>query len=159
MQLSAGILPVRLVKGRLEFFLVHPGGPFFRKKDAGVWSIAKGLVEAGEDPLTAAQREWAEETGFSLEFPLGAYHALGDVKQRGKVVTAWAVAADFDPRALVSNTFELEWPPRSGKRVAFPEVDRADFFDGEQARGKILPAQTPFIERAAALAPLLFPGT
>lgn len=147
---SAGLLPVRLVGGRLEFFLVHPGGPFFRKKDDGVWSIVKGLIEGDEAPLDTAQRELTEETGFAP--PAGPYLDLGHVVQKGgKRVEAWAVRADFEPSALVSNTFELEWPPRSGRRASFPEVDRAGWFDRVTAERKILPAQQPFLERAAAL--------
>lgn len=143
------MLPVRRVDGRLEVFLVHPGGPFFRKKDEGVWSVAKGLLErADEDVLAAAKRELSEETGFAP--PEGPYVALGRVKQKGgKIVDAWAVAADFDPDAIESNTFELEWPPRSGRRETFPEVDRAAWFDLETARRKILPAQVPFLDRVA----------
>ena len=146
-QRSAGILPFRDVGGRLEVFLVHPGGPFFRKKDLGAWSVAKGLIEGDEEPLAAARREWVEETGFAP--PEGPYVALGQVRQKsGKRVHAWAVrAADLDPEALDSDTFELEWPPRSGKTRAFPEVDRAAWFDVETARRKILEAQVPLIER------------
>jgi predicted NUDIX family NTP pyrophosphohydrolase len=149
-QRSAGILPVREVGGRLEFFLVHPGGPFFAKRDTGAWSIAKGAIDEGEDPLAAAQRELVEETGFVL--PPGPYVPLGQVKQKaGKLVDAWAVAADFDPARLVSNTFELEWPPRSGTLARFPEVDRAAWLDLESATEKILAAQQPFLDRALAL--------
>jgi len=147
--LSAGLLPVRVREGELEFFLVHPGGPFFRKKDDGAWSLPKGLVAEGEEPLAAAQRELIEETGFAL--PPGPYHALGRIRQSNKWVEAWAVLADFDPAKLVSNTFEIEWPPRSGKRASFPEVDRAGWFDFSAASQKILAAQRPFLERAQAL--------
>ncbi len=133
-QRSAGILPVRELNGELQFFLVHPGGPYFARRDLGAWSIAKGLIEEGEDPLAAAQRE------------------LGYVRQKnGKRVEAWAVAADLDPDALVSNTFEIEWPPRSGKRRTFPEADRAAWLDFATASEKILPAQLPLLERAVAL--------
>ena len=145
---SAGILPFRDLDGRLEVLLVHPGGPFWAKKDDGAWSVAKGLLEDGDaDPLAAAKRELAEETGFTA--PGGPYRALGEVRQRsGKRVLVWAVEApDLDPAALVSNTFEMEWPPRSGKTRAFPEVDRAAWFDLETARRKILGAQRPFLDR------------
>lgn len=146
---SAGILPVREVGGVLEVFLVHPGGPFFAKKDEGSWSIAKGLVGEGEEPLAAARRELIEETGF--EAPPGPYVELGQVRQKGgKLVDAWAVAADFDASAIRSNTFELEWPPRSGRMARFPEVDRAGWFDLERAAQKILAAQRPFLERVAS---------
>ncbi len=143
---SAGVLPVRELAGELEVFLVHPGGPFYVRKDEGVWSIPKGLVDEDEDTLAAARRELCEETGF--EAPAGPYVELGEVKQKGgKIVTAWAVAADFDAGAIRSNTFELEWPPRSGKIARFPEVDRAGWFDLELAAQKLLPAQRPFLER------------
>lgn len=148
-QRSAGILPVRLVDGRLEFFLVHPGGPFFRNKDERAWSVVKGLMEPGEDAASAARREFTEELG--LPAPPGPYLPLGDVRQSNKIVEAWAVATQIDPRAIVSNTFELIWPPRSGKRVRFPEVDRAGWFELELAQRKILAAQRPFLERAAQL--------
>jgi len=129
---------------------VHPGGPFFAKKDAGAWSIAKGAIDEGEDPLAAAQRELVEETGVVL--PAGPYVSLGQVKQRnGKLVDGWAVAADFDAGAVVSNTFELEWPPRSGLIKSFPEIDRAAWLDLDRAAEKILPAQQPFLDRALAL--------
>lgn len=152
---SAGILPVREVDGRLEVFLVHPGGPFFANKDEGSWSVCKGLVDPGEDPLAAAKRELTEETGFPA--PPGPYVELGAVKQKsGKVVDAWAVVADFDPSLLVSNDFELEWPPRSGRMRRFPEVDRAGWFDLATAAQKIIAAQQPFLERAAAQRSRLF---
>lgn len=149
-QRSAGILPVREVDGQLEVFLVHPGGPFFAKKDAGAWSIAKGAIDEGEEPLAAAKRELVEETGVVL--PPGPYVSLGQIKQRnGKLVDAWAVAADFDAAAVVSNTFELEWPPRSGRIARFPEIDRAAWLDLTRAAEKILAAQAPFLDRALAL--------
>ena len=148
---SAGILPVRIVEGSFRFFLVHPGGPFFANKDAGSWSVAKGLVDPGEDPLAAAKRELTEETGFAP--PPGPYVDLGTITQKGgKVVQAWAVlAADLDPARLVSNEFELEWPPRSGRIRRFPEVDRAEWFDRATAEVKILAAQRPFLERVERL--------
>jgi predicted NUDIX family NTP pyrophosphohydrolase len=128
---------------------VHPGGPFFHNRDDGWWTVPKGLVGAGEDPLAAARREFEEETSFTL--PAGAeYLDLGSVKQKGgKVVTAWAVEGDCEPPLLRSNTFSLEWPPRSGRIRDFPEVDRAAFFTLDQARRKILPAQAPFLDRLA----------
>ena len=146
---SAGILPVRLVDGGLRYFLAHPGGPYFARKDEGFWTVPKGLVDPDDpDPLAAARRELVEETGFRE--PPGPYVALGHVVQKGgKRVDAWAVVADFDPARLVSNPFEIEWPPRSGKRRSFPEIDRAEWFDRGQAEAKILAAQRPFLERAA----------
>jgi predicted NUDIX family NTP pyrophosphohydrolase len=132
--------------GGLELFLVHPGGPFFRKKDEGFWSIPKGLLEDGEDPLAAARREFTEETGVST--PDEGYLALGEVRQKsGKVVLGWAFEGDCDPDAIESNPFEMEWPPKSGKLQAFPEVDRAAFFTPEEARRKLNSAQAMFVER------------
>lgn len=140
----------------MEFFLVHPGGPFFRNKDAGAWSVVKGLVEPSDpDPLGAARRELVEETGFAA--PEGPYVSLGVVKQKGgKIVEAWAVVAALDPDALVSNLFALEWPPRSGRTARFPEVDRAGWFDADRAREKLLAAQQPFVDRALAARAILF---
>ena len=140
----------------MEFFLVHPGGPFFRNKDAGAWSVVKGLVERDDpDPLAAARRELTEETGFAA--PEGPYVSLGAVKQKGgKIVEAWAVVAALDPAALRSNLFELEWPPRSGRLASFPEVDRAGWFDADRAREKLLAAQHPFVDRALAARAVLF---
>lgn len=131
--------------------LVHPGGPFWAKKDDGAWSIPKGEHGDDEEPLAAARREFAEELGVA---PPGGEvpQPLGEVRQKGgKLVTAWALAGDLDPAQVVSNTFELEWPPRSGRRQAFPEVDRAEWFGIEQARVKLLPAQVPFLDALAAL--------
>src|SRR5262245_24686524 len=137
--ISAGLLMFKRTSAGLRVLLAHPGGPFFQKKDAGVWSIPKGLADAGEDLLAAAKREFEEETGFK---PSGEFVALAPVKQKaGKIVQAWAVEGDLDPAAVRSNTFEIEWPPRSGKRAAFPEIDRAEFFDMKTARSKINPAQ------------------
>jgi predicted NUDIX family NTP pyrophosphohydrolase len=142
---SAGILMYRRGPRGLEVLLVHPGGPFWAKKDAGAWSIPKGEYDAGEDPLVVAVREFEEETGLR---PTGEFRPLGEIVQAGrKVVTAFAVAGDFDPARLTSNTFELEWPPHSGRKATFPEVDRAEWFAPEQAREKILPAQRELIER------------
>jgi predicted NUDIX family NTP pyrophosphohydrolase len=132
---SAGLLLYRRPAGKLEVLLVHPGGPFWQKKDLGAWTIPKGEFAAGEDPLDAARREFHEETGREVA---GPFMPLTPVKQPGgKTVHAWAVEGDFDPRALKSNTFSLEWPPRSGRRQEFPEVDRAAWFDLEEAKRRI----------------------
>jgi predicted NUDIX family NTP pyrophosphohydrolase len=128
--------------------LVHPGGPFWAKKDLGAWSIPKGEAEPGEDLLEAARRELAEETGFTAPGPT---LSLGHARQRGgKVVHAWAVRGDADPSRLRSGTFEIEWPPRSGRAQAFPEVDRAAWFDLAEARRRIHPGQAPFLDALAA---------
>ncbi len=141
---SAGILLHRLRGSGIEVFLVHPGGPFWATKDAGAWSIPKGEFEAGEDPLEAAKREFKEETGFAVE---GNFIELTPVKQPGgKVVYAWAVMGDCEAESIKSNTFSLEWPPRSGKRKEFPEVDRAGWFTPEVAREKILKGQLVLLE-------------
>ena len=141
---SAGILLHRLRGSGIEVFLVHPGGPFWATKDAGAWSIPKGEFEAGEDPLEAAKREFKEETGFAVA---GNFIELTPVKQPGgKVVYAWAVMGDCEADSIKSNTFSLEWPPRSGKRKEFPEVDRAGWFTPEVAREKILKGQLNFLE-------------
>jgi predicted NUDIX family NTP pyrophosphohydrolase len=141
---SAGILLFR--RDPLEVLLVHPGGPFFAKKDAGVWSIPKGEYDASEDPLACARREFAEELGSPL--PPGDAVELGEIKQRGgKVVTAFAVEGDVDATAAESNTFEMEWPPRSGRTASFPEIDRAEWFDVDTAREKLVPAQAAFVDR------------
>jgi len=145
---SAGLLPYRHRDNHLELLLVHPGGPFWARKDLGAWSIAKGEHELNEDPLAAARREFAEETGCT---PEGPFHPLGSVKQPGgKVVTAWAVELDWDPSLLKSNTFALEWPPRSGTMRDFPEVDRAEWFALDEALRRILPGQRALIESLAA---------
>jgi predicted NUDIX family NTP pyrophosphohydrolase len=124
--------------------LVHPGGPFWARKDLGAWTLPKGEPAPGEEPLEAARREFREETGFS---PEGPFLPLPPVRQRGgKEVLAWAVAGDVDPLALRSNTFSLEWPPRSGRRAEFPEVDRAAWFGIEAARERILPGQAPLLD-------------
>jgi len=136
--------------GSLEYLLVHPGGPFFASKDAGAWTIPKGLIEPHEDPLATARREFVEETGFAL--PAGPFVPLGFVDQKGgKRVLAWAAIGDADPAALRSNSFTIEWPPKSGLRRSFPEVDRAQWFDLATARTKILGAQIPLLERARSL--------
>ena len=146
---SAGLLMYRGSGARLELLLVHPGGPFWANKDLGAWSIPKGEYAGAEDPLAVAQREFAEETGAP---PCGDFKPLGDVVQAGgKRVSAWAVEGDFDPATLVSNTFETEWPPRSGRRRTFPEVDRAAWFSPDEARRKILSGQRPLIDRLVEL--------
>ena len=145
---SAGILPYRAHDGRLEVLLVHPGGPFWARKDLGAWTIAKGEYAPDEDPLAAARREFLEETGCA---PEGPFVALGSVVQAaGKVVTAWATELDWDPCLLVSNTFFVEWPKGSGRTRSFPEVDRAEWFDLEEAARRILPAQRALLDTLAA---------
>jgi predicted NUDIX family NTP pyrophosphohydrolase len=142
---SAGLLLYRRTASGIEVFLVHPGGPFWAKKDAGAWSIPKGEYLPGEDPLAAARREFAEETGIVLD---GEAVDLGSVKQAGgKIVRAWAIEGDCDAGAIRSNTFALEWPPRSGRQQEFPEVDRAAWFDLDTAEEKILKGQLDFIRR------------
>jgi len=134
----------RRVAGTLQFLLVHPGGPFWKNKDAGAWSIPKGEVEETEDPFSAARREFEEELGIQ---PVGNFCELQSIKQKsGKIVHAWGFEGDCDPTRIKSNTFTIEWPPKSGKMTAFPEVDRAEFFGLEEARMKINPAQIPFLE-------------
>ena len=129
----------------LELLLVHPGGPFWKKRDAGAWSIPKGEYAPGEEPLAVAVREFEEETGAKL---LGEFQLLGELVQKGgKIVAAWAMEGDLDPATIRSNTFEIEWPPKSGRKATFPEVDRAGWFSPEEAREKILPSQSPFIAR------------
>jgi predicted NUDIX family NTP pyrophosphohydrolase len=142
---SAGLLMFRRRGADIEVLLMHPGGPFWAKKDNGAWSIAKGEYLQGEDALAVAKREFEEETGAR---PQGDFLPLGDVVQAGrKVVTAWGVEGDFDPATLVSNRFELEWPPKSGRKASFPEVDRTQWFSPAEARQKILPAQRELISR------------
>jgi predicted NUDIX family NTP pyrophosphohydrolase len=144
--ISAGLLLYRMRDGAPEVLLVHPGGPFWTHKDEGAWSIPKGEHGADEEPQAAAIRELAEELGTTLE--LADLTDLGEVRQRGgKLVRAFAAEGDFDPETVNSNTFEMEWPPRSGRRQEFPEVDRAEWFDPETARAKINPAQSAFLDR------------
>ena len=146
---SAGILLYRRQHGALQVLLVHPGGPFWRNKDDGAWSLPKGERGTGEDPETTARREFAEELG---SVPGGPLLALGRIRQRGgKLVDAYALQGDFDVTRLSSNSFEIEWPPRSGKRQSFPEVDRAEWFTLDEARLKINAGQRPFIDRLEAL--------
>ena len=143
---SAGIVLYRSGAAGIEVLLVHPGGPFWAKKDAGVWSIPKGEYEDDEDPLACALREFEEETGTQL----GSDDVveLGSVRQKsGKQVTAWAVAGDLDPDTVRSNTFSMEWPPRSGRKAEFPEVDRADWFGLDVAREKLVTAQAELLDR------------
>ena len=143
---SAGILLYRLTGEGPEVLLVHPGGPFWAKRDDGVWSIPKGEYGEDDDPLTAALREFEEETGTPLES--GELVELGSVKQKsGKVVVAWAIRGDLDADAIHSNTFTMEWPPRSGRTAEFPEVDRAGWFDPPAARRKLVAAQAAFVDR------------
>jgi predicted NUDIX family NTP pyrophosphohydrolase len=142
-EVSAGILPFRK-RGAVEVLLAHPGGPYWARRDAGAWSIPKGLVEAGEELLAAALREFTEETGFVAR---GPFMPLVPVKQKsGKTVHAFACAGDFDPEKLVCEPFEMEWPPRSGKRKSFPEIDRVAWFGLAEARAKILTYQRPFLD-------------
>jgi predicted NUDIX family NTP pyrophosphohydrolase len=145
---SAGILLYRQVSGELQVFLVHMGGPYFSHKDAGAWTIPKGEHGADEEPLQAARREFAEETGLALE---GPFLPLESIKQRnGKQVTAWAKRGDFDPAQLRSNLFSLEWPPRSGKMQQFPEADRGEWFPLAAARPKLIPGQALLLDQLAA---------
>jgi predicted NUDIX family NTP pyrophosphohydrolase len=141
---SAGLLLYRRRAGATEVFLVHPGGPFWVKRDAGAWSIPKGEIEAAEEPLAAAIREFAEETGTTLA---GHFHALPPIQQAGgKMVLAWAIEGDLDAAAIRSNEFEMEWPPKSGKRRRFPEVGRAQWFALAEARRKINKAQAAWLD-------------
>jgi predicted NUDIX family NTP pyrophosphohydrolase len=154
-KLSAGILLFRRGPAGVEVMLVHPGGPFWAGKDAGSWSIPKGLVEEGEDHLAAAKREFVEETGSAVD---GEFVDLGAHKQSsGKTIAAWACEGDFDPTHLKSNTFALEWPPRSGRMVEFPEVDEAAWYAIDEALEKINKGQRPIIaaliERLASIDP------
>jgi len=144
---SAGLLPYRFTRGRvLEILVVHPGGPFWLNKDDGAWSIAKGEYEPGEDPETAANREFAEELG--QDAPAGERIDLGELRQPGgKVVRAWAVEADLDADHIVSNEFEMEWPPHSGRRTSWPEVDRAEWMSVSTAKQKLLKGQVGFADR------------
>ena len=142
---SAGLVMYRMRGGEIEVLLVHPGGPFWAKKDAGAWFIPKGEAKPDEDLFSAAKREFMEETGLKAE---GKFPELGSVKHKsGKVVTAWAFEGDCEPASIKSNTFSMEWPPRSGKQQEFPEVDRAAFYTIEEARGKMHPAEFEFLTR------------
>lgn len=147
---SAGILAYRFHQHQPQVLLVHPGGPFFANKDAGAWSIPKGEYEAGEDPLAVAIREFNEETGNTL--PAGEFTRLTDVKLKsGKQVSAWAIEANFTQPYINSNTFDIEWPPHSGKMRSFPEADKASWFTLEEAEDKIHPAQLPLLRQLQQL--------
>jgi predicted NUDIX family NTP pyrophosphohydrolase len=143
---SAGLLLYRRTQHGLEVLLGHLGGPYFQKRDAGAWSIPKGEHGSDEEPLAAARREFAEEFGSAP--PEGEPVELGTVRQRNsKLVTAWALEADFDAGNIASNTFEIEWPPKSGRRQSFPEIDRAGWFDLATARAKMIPGQDVLLDR------------
>jgi predicted NUDIX family NTP pyrophosphohydrolase len=146
---SAGILLYRNTNKVLEVFLVHPGGPFFKKKDEGSWSIPKGEFLDDEEALTAAKREFEEETGQSID---GDFVSLGSIKQKnGKTVYAWAVEGNINHETIFSNTCEVEWPPRSGKKITIPEIDRAAWFEVDEAKKKINPAQAELVDRLVNL--------
>jgi predicted NUDIX family NTP pyrophosphohydrolase len=146
---SAGILPYRKSKNGLEVLLVHPGGPFWRHRDEGAWSLAKGEYGETEAPSVAARREFKEETGWDVTQSM---HPLGEIRQAGgKYLTAFAIEAAFEPEGFVSNRFDLEWPPRSGRFQSFPEVDRVAWFSFAEARRKILSSQEPLLDRLAEL--------
>lgn len=151
---SAGILLYRKINDQLQVFLVHPGGPFYVNKDAGAWSVPKGEFLDDEDPLTAAKREFLEETGQAVD---GNFIALAPIQQKGgKRVYAWAVKGDIDPKTIVSNTFKIEWPPKSGKMKSFPEVDRAGWFSVEEARVKINAAQVGLVKELVLMVSRLY---
>jgi predicted NUDIX family NTP pyrophosphohydrolase len=142
--LSAGLLMYRRRPGLVEVLLAHPGGPFWSRRDEASWTLPKGEIDPGEEPLAAARREFEEETGFAGTPP---FQLLGELRQKsGKRITAWAFEGNCDPAALKSNLFEVEWPPRSGRRQAFPEIDRLAWFSLEQARHKLIAGQAPFID-------------
>lgn len=143
--ISAGLLLYRRVNGRLEYFLAHPGGPFWMARDLGAWTIPKGVIDPGEQPLSAAKREFQEETGIC---PVGPYIPLGHIRQRaGKTVHAWAWEGDADPEQVHSNTMRCEWPRGSGYYIVVPEIDRCAWFDGESARQRINAAQVELLDR------------
>lgn len=146
---SAGILWYRFQNEAMQVFLVHPGGPFWKNKNEGTWSIPKGEYEEGEDPLQAAKREMLEETGIDADaegLPDSEFLALNPVRQKsGKIVYAWAAKGDFDASELNSNKFEIEWPPKSGKKTTFPEVDKGEWFTIDEAKKRILSYQLPLI--------------
>ncbi|MFC3199308.1 NUDIX domain-containing protein [Parapedobacter deserti] len=145
MKQSAGILVFRRTASEIQFFLVHPGGPFFAKRDAGAWTIPKGEIIPPEEPLETAVREFEEETGIPLDGPFIPLNAV--VQKGGKQVICWAVEADLNPESVVSNTFELEWPPRSGKRRSFPEIDKSGWFTLLDAKQLINERQVPLLEQ------------
>jgi predicted NUDIX family NTP pyrophosphohydrolase len=145
MKKSAGLLMYREKAGALQVLLAHPGGPFWRGKDEGAWTLPKGEYEVSEEALAAAQREFVEETGFAV---LPPFLPLGEVVQKsGKRITAWAFAGDCEPGGLRCNTFEMEWPPKSGRRQSYPEIDRVEWFELAAARAKINPGQRPLLDR------------
>jgi predicted NUDIX family NTP pyrophosphohydrolase len=150
-KVSAGLLVYRVsAAGDIEVLLVHPGGPFWARKDVGAWSIPKGEYDEGDDPAARAEEEFAEELG--LRAPSGPRHDLGEVRQAGgKRVRAWAVLGDLDARATTSNVFEMEWPPRSGEHRTFPEVDKAAWFSLDEARAKLLTGQLPLLDRLESI--------
>lgn len=149
---SAGLLIYRLSDAGCEVLLVHPGGPYWVKKDEGAWSIPKGLVEPGEDEFEAARRETREELGVGID---GDFHYLGECKQPGgKIVVAWAVKADVDTTKISSNLFQMEWPPRSGTMAEFPEVDRAGWFALDEAERKLINGQQPLLREFSRRAPI-----
>jgi predicted NUDIX family NTP pyrophosphohydrolase len=149
-RISAGLLMYRRRPQGLEVLLVHPGGPFWARKDAGAWTIPKGEAEPDEDLLATAKREFEEEIG--LDPPAGPFHPLNPVKQKaGKLVHGWAVEGEFDATKITPNSFTIEWPPRSGKRIQVPEIDRAEFFDLATAREKINPAQVAFLDELVGI--------
>lgn len=140
---SAGIIPYRIVKKQLFFFIAHPGGPFYRKKDLGFWTIVKGEIEKGEEPIKCAIREFKEETGISIKSDL---MPLTPIKQKsGKLVYAWATEQDINPESVKSNTFKMEWPPKSGTMAEFPELDKFEWFNVQATIEKLIPAQTPLV--------------
>jgi predicted NUDIX family NTP pyrophosphohydrolase len=148
-RMSAGILLWRTREGAIEVLLAHNGGPYWARKDHGHWTIPKGEVEPGEELAAVARREFAEETGHDV--PDGPLIELGQIRQKsGKVVQGWAVEGDLDPATAVSNTYEMEWPPRSGRMQSFPEVDRVEWFCLEEARARLREAQVPFLDRLEA---------
>jgi predicted NUDIX family NTP pyrophosphohydrolase len=145
---SAGLVMYRWREGKLEVFLVHPGGPYWAKKDKGAWSVPKGEYAEEEDPLEAAKREFQEETGFAAQ---GPFSELGTIKQvSGKIVIAWAFEGDCDPAMLTSNLCQVEWPPRSGRMIEIPEVDRGCWFSISAAREHIVKSQEPLLDRLCA---------
>jgi len=147
--ISAGILLFRRRNGNVEYLLAHPGGPFWANKDLGHWTIPKGEVDPGEARIDVARREFAEETGFELQ--VNEDLPLGEITQKsGKTVVAWGIEGDLDPAQAQSNTFSIEWPPRSGRFQDFPEIDRVEWFDAEAARSRLKAAQLPFVERLEA---------
>lgn len=146
--ISAGLLLFRRSRGALEVFIAHPGGPFWRDRDVGAWTIPKGIVESGENLLDAAQREFFEETSIR---PVGPFIPLGSIRQKaGKTIHAWGWEGDADPAAIVSNTMRTEWPRGTGRLIEFPEVDRCEWFEPASAKSKMNPAQAELVDRLAA---------